>query len=515
MVNIVFRFPAGRYHATPWGNHVNEGLVEWPPSPWRIVRALLATGFSKLGWRDPPLEARELVDALAGALPEYRLPAAIASHTRHFMPINSKKPEDKTKVFDAFAHVGRDAALAVAWPVTLSSGAASLLIDLVPKLSYLGRAESVVEARLVGDEHLPDGTVASPTDVNRPGLEPIALLAPMTARAYAAWLVDTALPEGTKTGPKKGKTAKVSPFPLDSFAAVLVDTAFLQTHGWTQPPGSRRVQYYRPPLATSPRRVVSHARSVVPADTALFVLASDTRRGEVLPLFARSLPQAELLHEGLVRQLGESICPELTGRARDGECLKGHRHATLVPLDIDADGHLDHFLVHAPMGLGAEAQRSLRAIRKIYAKGAAKPLFVTLAGIGELADFVHLGPGRVAALSESCVWVSQTPFVPPRHLKARRHTLEDQVHAELAARSLPRAKRIDVLDRSECIAIGLHRFVRARRDPKRQPPAPRFFGLRIELDQPARGPISLGYASHFGLGLFVPDGRQPASGVGI
>jgi CRISPR-associated protein Csb2 len=24
-------FPASRLHATPWGRHVNEGAVEWPP----------------------------------------------------------------------------------------------------------------------------------------------------------------------------------------------------------------------------------------------------------------------------------------------------------------------------------------------------------------------------------------------------------------------------------------------------------------------------------------------------
>ena len=40
---IKLNFPAGRMHATPWGRHVNEGAVEWPPSPWRILRALVAT----------------------------------------------------------------------------------------------------------------------------------------------------------------------------------------------------------------------------------------------------------------------------------------------------------------------------------------------------------------------------------------------------------------------------------------------------------------------------------------
>ena len=29
-VNLKLTFPSGRYHATPWGRHVNEGAPEWP-----------------------------------------------------------------------------------------------------------------------------------------------------------------------------------------------------------------------------------------------------------------------------------------------------------------------------------------------------------------------------------------------------------------------------------------------------------------------------------------------------
>ena len=46
MPTLKLRFPGGRYHATPWGHHVNEGLIEWPPGPWRLLRALIACGFS-------------------------------------------------------------------------------------------------------------------------------------------------------------------------------------------------------------------------------------------------------------------------------------------------------------------------------------------------------------------------------------------------------------------------------------------------------------------------------------
>jgi CRISPR-associated protein Csb2 len=503
MPNFVFRFPGGRYHATPWGNHVNEGLVEWPPSPWRIVRALLATGFSKLGWHDPPPAAHELLDGLASALPTYRLPAATAAHTRHFMPTDSPNPEKRTKIFDAFARVGRDAELAVVWPVALSSSADALLRQLLPRLSYLGRAESVVDARLVKDSEVPEGLLASASDTNRPGVEPIALLAPMSESEYSAWRLEAAPPEEPA---KKGKKRKANAFPPDLLAAILVDTAFLQEHGWTQPPGSRRVHYYRPAdaLSTSPPRVASRARVIAKADTALLALASDTRNGEVLPLLLRALPQAELLHAGLVSQLRDAVCPELTGRGEDGVRLHGHQHARIVPLCLGDPAYVDHFLIHAPMGLWAEAQRALRAIRRTYTKGGEDPLFVTLVGLGKLDDFSRLGGRPLPELANARVWTSRTPFVPPRHLKAKRHTLEDQVQAELASRGLPQAISIDVLERDVVIARGFHRFVRARRVRHRQPPAPRFFGLRIELKGPARGPIALGYASHFGLGLFTP-----------
>ena len=36
-------FPLAAYTRRRWGRHVNEGAVEWPPSPWRLLRALIAT----------------------------------------------------------------------------------------------------------------------------------------------------------------------------------------------------------------------------------------------------------------------------------------------------------------------------------------------------------------------------------------------------------------------------------------------------------------------------------------
>ena len=185
--------------------------------------------------------------------------------------------------------------------------------------------------------------------------------------------------------------------------------------------------------------------------------------------------------------------------------LEGHRHASLVPLDLDADGQLDHVLVHAPMGFAADARRALRAVRWTFTKGGESPLFVTLVGLGRLEEFVRVADRRIRELAVARTWISQTPFVPPRHLKSKNHSLEDQIRAELRSRGLPDAVCIEQLDRDTLIARGFHRFVLARREPGRSPPAARFFGLRLELERPAKGPIALGYASHFGLGVFAAD----------
>jgi CRISPR-associated protein Csb2 len=47
MISLSLRFLAGRYHATPWGRHVNEAALAWPPEPVRVLRALIACHYRK------------------------------------------------------------------------------------------------------------------------------------------------------------------------------------------------------------------------------------------------------------------------------------------------------------------------------------------------------------------------------------------------------------------------------------------------------------------------------------
>lgn len=272
-----------------------------------------------------------------------------------------------------------------------------------------------------------------------------------------------------------------------------------------QSPGSQRVPYWRP-SGVGQRVVPTSRTNSASVDTALLALASDASRGDVLPLLHRALPQAELLHRSLIALLGDPPphCAELFGKSETGALLNGHRHAHFVPLDLDHDGRLDHVLVYAPMGLGGAAQDALRRLRRTWTKGGDKPLFVTLAGMGMLQEFRRFGGEDVPELAASQRWVSRTPFVPPRHVKRNRHSVIDQVRAELQSRGLPEARSIVVAETRLAVEKGFHRFIRRRKDPTRQPPGTTFFHITVELTSPVRGPILLGYASHFGLGVFVP-----------
>src|SRR5437764_6280319 len=98
-VTLKLTFLAGRYHATPWGRHVNEASPEWPPSPWRLLRALVATWKRKLDREFTVTDVEPVLRSVA-APPQFALPPASLGHSRHFMPWFKKGPDDRTMIFD-------------------------------------------------------------------------------------------------------------------------------------------------------------------------------------------------------------------------------------------------------------------------------------------------------------------------------------------------------------------------------------------------------------------------------
>lgn len=510
---IGLSFPAGRFHATPWGHHVNEGVPEWPPSPWRLLRALVATWKRKLPGVEPVERYLPRAIAKLAAPPVFKLPRASVGHTRHYMPWFKKGPQDRTLVFDAFIALSPDAEFVVSWPgAELTSEETDAVEIALSQMSYFGRAESWCTARVLTDDwkSLP-GMLCGRVDpltgevydgAQTDGTEPVRVLGADTDNA------STNLRWNGWAYSRKARRP-------DPCWNLLAETADLHNERWSDPPGAKWLTYLRPTdaFAAQPRpRVSAAARRVAVARFAL--------DGQVVPLLAETLYVGEMARryaQGTFGKLfhGESS-PIFSGKSQTGQPSEGHRHAFYLPTDEDGDGRLDHLTLYAAERFGPQELRAIDRLRVLRGPGGT-PIGVLLLGTGEPSD-LKFAP----ILSRAVRWRSVTPFIPTRHYKARGRKrdargvslAEAVLREELTRRGFPDPVRIQALNRCETWnhakrgATGRSlRWITFRRE--------RVFGsglrgnhpgsgFEIEFPNAVQGPLALGYGCHFGLGLFAP-----------
>ncbi len=506
MLALKFRFLAGRYHGNPWGRHVNEGDVDWPPEPWRLLRALIATWHHKIKITGEHNEATlsALIGTLAGATPEFHLPVASHSHTRHYMP--QWKAGKTSLVHDAFVAVGHDTPLYVSWPdLDLPREQAQLLDDLLSAMGFFGRAESWVEAcRIV------ERIVDLPMPNCKPGDDPIdqktgelhgevvSVLSPVTASEYAnrreEFLAD------------KSQTKKLEKtLPCGLLAALSLDTADLQRQGWSAPPASQRINYIRPLDALRPtRKATKNLRQPSTITTASFLLL-----GKPLPRVEDSLRIGELMRLTVMSAFGKDdagkrLAPPLfSGHDLPKDNL--HQHAFYLPFDSNGDGRLDRVVLHVPAGIDEKARRVVgelsRRKRKLWEpNGGEWRLLLEGMGVNTVCDELTV---------ESQRWISATPYLHPWHTK-RNLSIADQIRRECEMRGLPEiidlkpTKTIKVGSRN-CRPISFRRF-RSSKSNQNQPDR-QGSSWEIMFASPINGPLALGFACHFGLGLFLPFQR--------
>ena len=492
MLALSFTFPAGRYHATPWDRHVNEGAVAWPPEPWRILRGLIATWHHKVKHTGRYDESTllGLIDAMAQELPEYGLPAASHSHTRHYMP---QFAVGKTSlVFDAFTAVKRDDPLTVVWPnVELPHDQRELLDELLSVMGYLGRAESWVEAKRLTQAPVIDckpATTALDTETGELRGEIVTLYAPLPSSEYRS-LRHRFLAE-KKSAEKLAKT-----LPDNVLGALGVDTAELRKQGWNQPPGARKVNYLRPVHALRPRYVTPHTK-LSGATSASFILV-----GKPLPRIEEALRIGELMRMAVMGQakrlFGESGIPSSFSGHGMPESNR-HRHAFYLPWDSNYDGRIDRVLLHVPDGMSAGQQHVVEQIRKLWSRdGGEWRLVLESIGSPEIASTLT---------HPSTVWKSVTPYLHPWHVK-KRLDVEAQIMRECRDRSLPEPtvlvpfNEVDVSKNRIRRPIHFRRF-RSRRGLTQPDRVGSFW--KLTFTEPVPGPLAIGFGCHFGLGLFWP-----------
>ena len=550
MFALAFRFPAGRYHATPWGRNVNEADIAWPPEPWRLLRALIAAYWRKGDHeRWPPEALCRLIDALAETLPVYRLPCgAIHAHTRHYMPARGSP----TLIFDAFARIPEQGSIIAAWPaVTLDADIFSLGADLAEAIGYLGRAESWTECEALDKW---DGEPnCGPVEAGFSG-DPVRLLAPLSPAMYTGERdrlianererIRTAAKKPPSAGKLetevtkafRSKASGLDTVPERLVDALALDTADFQDRRWHRPPAAREFLYARneqvAPVVTprTRRRRVGSSTSVSMPTVARYLLAGRPR-----PRVEDTIKIGELMRLAALSQFGWQIdassgrripkAPwQISGRDSDGRPLRdpAHRHAFWLPEDADSDGLIDHVSVFIPDGIDRDVQAKLDRITRLWVerKQRADDEDVNVAGTEEwrlaLEGFATPSHFTDSAPIFGCStrWRSATPFVAAGHLKADRHAGE--------FRRLVRrigmdgtldfdATKVDVRELTEVDiggstrhALHFHRF-RSRGREKQHDTAGAL--LQVTFPVPVNGPLVMGYGSHFGLGLFVAQPR--------
>ena len=537
MVAIGVSFLSGRYHATPWGRHVNEGAPEWPPSPWRLLRSLVATWKRKL---DDQL-TREDVEPVLGALsepPQFVLPPAGTGHSRHYMPWMGGA---RTRVFDAFVGLSRQSEIVFVWPdATLTAREAQVLRVLLTHVGFLGRAESWCEARLF--DKVDRATIncrsidTAQSDTNSGAVRVLCV-----DRDSAFATTHTPVHE-VVSGSGKNRRVVASAM-YDPAWHLCAETLWLHDKRWSDPPGSRWVTYARPRDCFK----VAAPRSDRRKTASMFQIARYALDSAVLPLVTDTLPVAEAARRNLMGILGR-VTPQsdgskgrsdvFSGKDPDGRILQAHGHAYYLPTDEDGDGRLDHLTIVASMGFGVDEVKAFNLLREIRSRerdDSGHSLRVVLLGLGRLGDYEPL------PLKPSSVWVSATPFLaqrfpksngtrrdPPELLASQAAFLSAVLREEIA-RLVDRRPELQGLDLGqidieplldtngafrlparEGRGLGLRpiQFKRNRHKPGDDGGNRRSGAFRITFPQPVVGPVTLGHSCHFGLGLFVPAARD-------
>ncbi len=484
MIALRIDFIAGRFHATPWQRAANDGDVEWPPAPWRIMRALAA------GWFRDPVCDRDTMIRLLDRLsepPRFLLPPATVGHTRHYMPQGESKSLKPVTALTLDSFVRMDApertCAWVLWDnIDLDADSERVLAALLVQVPYLGRAESWCRIDL--DHSVPNSQML--------------------------WNVDLAS-RGQTNGPvvqRLGPGASLRGAGL--WHALVETTAEMRKSRRRQPQGTVLLDYAFPPnFGFAPRLWTqpSHDRPQT-ARTERFLLETIEPRG-VRPPVSDTVRVASLMRSAALRASSRvhsetAASPLFSGRD-EGGAASGHAHAYFLPRDLDDDGRIDHIDVRLPVGGPPGEITALRSIMHLWDRDGQHAVRHAVTSLGE------------AQLESATAWRSSTPFIAPRHPKkpvlregpeALRSWVAEQVALELRNHRVTAEVEIHVWPARPAILLhrgGRHtRFDVFTQSHKRDSERRQAFGVDLVFAKPQDGPIAIGSEAHYGLGQFRP-----------
>lgn len=469
MTTIRLEFPAGRYHATPHGRHVNEGVPEWPPSPYRLLRALYDVWQRKC----PTLiesEVEEVLSALASETPRFYLPQATATHTRSYLSANSQDPSNKNLVFDAFLAFDRDAVCFLSWPnLELGTHQRDVLQTLLSQVNYLGRSESWVQARLEVSSVF--GIACDPLEIAEGSGEAVPVACVRPREDYS------------------GKTGWLQ--------ALTITTTQVNKQKLSGPPLLKHIRYLRPENCIENDPVRKPIRRPASAQAVLLIFDSS-----VLPLATETISVAEQIRMRLMgahkrRQGGDErrVSDLFSGKNSNGQKRLDHGHLYILPLTDKNGQRINRVLLSSRLRPWAQDELDAAyGVRMLYQSGDRPEVRCAVAWQGKLGELR-------AVWSRTHEVISATPFIPPRHPHKNSDFgtfLRDEARRECRNHGLPEPLTVDIEQRIRGSFFECVEYRRNRKDD----PVRSGYALRLTFAEPVTVPFAIGYGAHFGMGHF-------------
>lgn len=469
MLVIELTFMTGRYHATQWGRNVNEGIPEWPPSPYRLARACIDVGRRRFSeW--PENRVMAILETLSCPA-FFSLPAATNFHTRSFLPANEKDVAKRQLVLDSFTIVEKNEPVFIGFECDPSEAVMEDIVSLLHELPYLGRSESWVNARLARD---------IPRDWNCLPLDRAE--AEVNSQSVACLVSPAQYGESYP-----GMEAK------NWLEAISMSSNDLLKDGWSDPPALEWRHY------SVPAFVVPKSKSVryVPR----FRYAKYALSGSVLPVVTDTIAFAEKvrrklmgIHKNIKGGDPTLVSPIFSGKDAKGNPLEGHGHAFFLPTDENRDGRIDHIIIISSEPFDRSELQALDRLRSIWQEKGRPAVELVLVSLDVEA------PG-----TKGMHWESLTPFVTTRHYRKGRGTFQEwlcnEVRRECSYHGLPSPSQVRWIERRSLEGNRHLRWPDYKRTRKGRIPLPGY-GCILSFDRPVEGPFALGSLCHFGLGMF-------------
>lgn len=491
-------FPLGRFHANPWKVFpYDDPHGEWPPSPWRLVRAVLARSYQLdrevANSTEAHTNLREsMVRAFATSRVTWHLPASSwrgpglrQYHPAEFkrVPASAKEPGmmayNTTKVLDNFWVTSNRPSEPILWHFDGPDWTPPLLVHLdacLARMTYFGRAESITEIRRAATA--PSSGEPVTLSPRRSGnavpvltLQPNATLAQLEATTDSPSVKDTNIPPGSRwMYAERPARPRIRPMP-------------------------------RPKPELPPTNLIQFAiGSTVSPRYKDTVRITERFRARVLGCFTKLLMNdAKAKWTDAPHDVRDKAFL-LSGRQPDGTAAKGHQHASFFLCGETC--YPSRLCVWRSEPFTSEEQRAIldAACLPLPLNYSSESWTITLVPLDKL---VPPPPGLDGKPSR--VWSTLTPYVPSRHVHDRRgrtkkaYSVENQVAEELEKRAVCTPAAITVEDAGW---VKVHRKVSQGTGQTNSDK--RGYLVTLTFSEPVAAPISLGSSSHFGLGLFVP-----------